>query len=65
MLQVELESFYSQLSDLSLLSNSLTKQMDNPTIVHLTAQETDLRQKLFCFTAGIEKNSTFSYCPFT
>ena len=46
-LQLELEGFHSQLSDLSQLSNSLTKQMDNPTIVHLTAQETAMRQKLF------------------
>ena len=46
-LQVELESYHGQLTDLSQLSSNLTKQMDNPTVVHLTAQETALRQKLF------------------
>ncbi len=46
-LQVELESVHNQLSNMSQLSDSLTKQMDNPTIVHLTAQETALRQRLF------------------
>ena len=44
---MELESYHGQLTDLSQLSNNFTKQMDNPTVVHLTAQETALRQKLF------------------
>ena len=59
---MELESCHGQLTDLSQLSNSLTKQMDNPTVVHLTAQETALRQKLFALQQ-VKKIHVFAVKP--
>jgi nesprin-1 len=55
-LKHDLEKFAPKLTNLSQLSDQLTPNMDNATIIHITARETALQQKLSSLQQALNRH---------